>query len=338
VIELVGIIGVMGVSLLAARLVLSADGPTAADMLKVLGFLGLAGTSLKPLANLNNNLQAASAAATRLRELIDMPVEAVGPEAAEAAGPALPRHQAYVSFENVTYTYPGASVPAVAGVDLTAQHGQTVAIVGPNGSGKTTLLSLLPRLLEPETGRIVIDGQDISAVSLKSLRTQMAMVTQRTVLFRGTIADNIAYGHPEASDADIRAAAASAMADEFIATLPEGYDTYLGEGGAGLSGGQQQRLAIARAILRDPSILILDEATSQIDAESEQRITEALSRLRVGRTTFVIAHRLSTVIDADQIAVMQGGEVVARGTHAELLESSAVYRGLTNSQLQPASS
>jgi ABC-type multidrug transport system fused ATPase/permease subunit len=336
-IELVGIIGIMGVSVLAARLVLTPGGPEPSEMLKVLGFLGFSGTSLKPLANLNNNLQAASAAATRLRELIALPVEANGPEATGSVGEALPRHGATVRFEAVRYTYPGADRPAIDGINLAAEHGQTVAIVGANGSGKSTLLSLLPRLLEPETGRVLIDGYNIAEVSLRSLRQQMAMVTQQTVLFKGTISDNIAYGHPEASEAQIRAAAEAAMAHEFIAALPEGYEAYLGEGGSGLSGGQRQRLAIARAVLRDPAILILDEATSQIDAESEQRITEVLSRLRAGRTTFVIAHRLSTVIDADQIVVMENGGIIAQGTHAELLERSEVYRGLTHRQLQPTS-
>ena len=336
-IELVGIVGMMAVSLLAAWFVLRPTGPEPKEMVKVLFFLGMAGTALKPLANLNNNLQQAAAAATRLRELIDLPVEPNTPSDDTASMPRLPRHAESIGFESVSYTYPGTDQPAISDITLTAPHGQTVALVGPNGSGKSTLVSLLPRLLEPTSGRITIDGQDIAAVSLTSLRRQMAMVTQQTVLFEGTIADNIAYGWPEASEARIVEAARAATAHQFITELPAGYETYLGEGGTGLSGGQRQRIAIARAVLRDPAILILDEATSQIDAESEQHITEALRRLCVGRTTFVIAHRLSTVVDADRIVVLQAGRIAAEGTHHELLETSELYRGLTRSQLQPAS-
>jgi len=336
VVELVGIVAVMGVALAAAWWVIHGPSEPAA-MGFVVGSLCLAGASLKPLAGLNNNLQESAAAATRLRELLALPVEANAPFAAESGLTALPRHQQRVAFEGVSFTYPGSERPAIEGIDLTASHGETVAIVGPNGSGKTTLLSLLPRLLKPDAGRLRIDGYDIRQVTLRSLRGQMAMVTQQTVLFEGTIADNIAYGHPEATRAQVAEAARAALADGFITALPDGYDSWLGEGGTGLSGGQRQRLAIARAILRDPAILILDEATSQIDAASEERITEALSRFRLGRTTFVIAHRLSTVIDADRIVVMQDGRIVDAGTHDALLERSEVYRSLTRRQLQPAS-
>jgi len=338
VIELVGIVGLMGVSLVAAWFVIQPAGPEPREMVLVLGFLGLSGTALRPLANLNNQLQEAAAAATRLRELINLPVEPNTPETDTAAMPALPRHRESVTFENVTYTYPAGEAPAVAEFNLELAHGQTVAIVGPNGSGKSTLLSLLPRLLEPDQGRICIDGRDIAGLSLRSLRRQMAMVTQHTILFEGTIADNIAYGMRHISRQRIREAAEAALADEFITGLPNGYDTRLGESGAGLSGGQRQRIAIARGILRDPAILILDEATSQIDSDSEARINQALARFRLGRTTFVVAHRLSTVVDADRIAVMDRGRLVDVGDHETLLGRCDLYRNLAHHPLQPATS
>jgi ABC-type multidrug transport system fused ATPase/permease subunit len=335
-IELVGIVGFMGVVLIAAWVVLSPGGPTPAEMGKVLFFLGIAGTAFKPLANLNNNLQEAAAAAGRLRQMLQLPIEAIGPGMLNTAGPSLPRHRRSVEFEQVCYHYPGNDKPAVAELDLPIEQGQTVAIVGPNGSGKSTLLSLLPRLIEPTQGRVLIDGHDIAQYSLKSVRQQMAMVTQQTVLFEGTIAENIAYGQAHASRCDVIAAAQTAMAHEFIDTLPRGYDTPLGEGGVGLSGGQRQRLAIARAVLRDPAILILDEATSQVDAESEARITEAMRSMRAGRTTFVVAHRLSTVVDADVIVVMDQGRLVAQGSHEQLLQRSDLYQELAQHQLQAA--
>ena len=333
-IELVGVVGFMGVALIAAWFVLRPGGPAPREMVWVLGFLGIAGTALKPLANLNNALQEAAAGATRLRQMLELPVEPIAPD--QPAGPKLPRHQQNVSFENITYTYPESENPALCGINLRVSHGETVAIVGPNGSGKSTLINLLPRLLVPDEGTVRIDDRDIAEVSLRSLRDQMAAVTQQTVLFAGTIADNIAYGQRHLSRQRLEEAARTALADEFIAALPEGYDTYLGEGGVGLSGGQRQRLAIARAILRDPSILILDEATSQIDADSEDKIVQALDRIRLGRTTFVIAHRLSTVVDADRIVVMQNGRIVDEGDHQTLLDRSETYANLARRQLQPA--
>jgi subfamily B ATP-binding cassette protein MsbA len=337
-IELVGILGIMGVMLIAAWVVVSPGGPEAGEMAKVLGALGIAGSALKPLANLNNNLQESAAAASRLRQMLQLPVEALGPRAQQPAGPVLARHHQSVTFESVSYTYPGAETPAVNDVSLHVPQGQTVAIVGPNGSGKSTLLNLLPCLIDPDAGRVLIDGCDIAAHSLKSVRQQMAMVTQQTVLFEGTIAQNIAYGQPQATRQQIESAARTAMAETFVRKLPEGYDTQLGEGGVGLSGGQRQRLAIARAILRDPAILILDEATSQIDAESEARISEAMHALRQGRTTFVVAHRLATVVDADRIVLLDQGQVADDGTHDSLLQRSTLYEELARHQLQPARS
>ncbi|MFW6033262.1 MAG: ABC transporter ATP-binding protein, partial [Phycisphaeraceae bacterium] len=294
------------------------------------------GASFRPLANLNNDLQEAAAAASRIREVLELPVEPNVRGSHREGRPVLPRHRESVRFDHVSYHYPGSETPALEGVDLEVAHGENIAIVGPNGAGKSTLLNLLPRLNEPSAGRVLIDGKDIAKVSLRSLRRQIAVVTQQTVLFEGTIAENVAYGQRHIPRERVVTAAKAAYAHEFIDRLPAGYDTHLGEGGAGLSGGQKQRLAIARAILRDPAILILDEATSQIDAESEARINRALAEFREGRTTFVIAHRLSTVVDADRIVVMVDGQIADQGTHGELLGRCPVYQTLTQTQLQPA--
>jgi subfamily B ATP-binding cassette protein MsbA len=220
-------------------------------------------------------------------------------------------------------------------VDLVVRHGERVAVVGPNGSGKSTLLSMVPRLFDPDEGdgAVLIDGRDIREVSIRSLRRQIGVVTQETVLFRGTIRENIAYGADDAGDERIIAAARRARAEEFIAAMPGGYDAMVGERGLTLSGGQRQRLAIARAILRDPAILILDEATSMIDADSEAKIAEAIADFTRGRTCLIVAHRLSTVIGADRIVVMDRGRIVDEGRHAELLARCEVYRLIARRQL-----
>ena len=210
------------------------------------------------------------------------------------------------------------------------------AIVGGNGSGKSTLLGLIPRLYDPTDGRVTVDGVDLADCTLRSIRRQMAMVTQSTVLFDGTIADNISYGSRHVSRQQLTDAANLARAHEFIDELPDSYDTDIGEWGERLSGGQRQRLAIARAILRDPAILLLDEATSQIDADSESRINEALAQFTANRTTFVVAHRLSTVIHADMIVVLEAGRISATGKHNDLLARSPVYQLLCRTQLQDA--
>ncbi|MEZ6233201.1 MAG: ABC transporter ATP-binding protein [Phycisphaerales bacterium] len=316
----------------------------ASSFIAGLGALAVAGASLKPLNGIFNEIQAASAAADRLEQLLKADEEA----GHDASLPRLPRHAESIRFDNVTFTYPGADTPSLRGVSATIPHAQTVAVVGPNGSGKTTLLSLVPRLFEPDrptapdragadepTGRVLIDGHDISTVSIRSLRRQIGVVTQETVLFRATIADNIAYGAENATDDRIRAAARAARAHDFIAALPDGYNTMVGEQGATLSGGQRQRIAIARAILRDPAILILDEATSMIDAESEAHIAEAITDFSRGRTCLIVAHRLSTVRAADRILVMDAGRLIDDGTHDELLRRCAVYRTLARRQLLP---
>jgi ABC-type multidrug transport system fused ATPase/permease subunit len=249
--------------------------------------------------------------------------------------PKLARHCESIRFDGVTFTYPRAERPALDQITLEIRHGQRVAIVGPNGSGKTTLLALVPRLFDPNpgSGAVLIDGRNIREVAVRSLRRQIGVVTQETVLFRGTIRGNVAYGADDASEERVVAAAKKARAHEFIAAMPKGYDTPVGEQGLTLSGGQRQRIAIARAILRDPSILILDEATSMIDADSEAKIAEALAEFASGRTCLIVAHRLSTVINADRIVVMDAGRIVDDGTHAELLKRCSVYRLIAENQL-----
>ncbi len=245
----------------------------------------------------------------------------------------LPRHSRAIELQNVSFRYPGAADDALRDINLTVQAGRTIALVGPNGCGKTTLVSLLPRLIDPTSGCVQIDGQDISQYSLRSLRRQIGLVTQDTVLFNATIAENIAYGLRRPKDADVLAAAQKAYVDEFVREMPEGYDTIVGEHGATLSGGQKQRIAIARAILRDPAILIFDEATSQIDADSEQRIHQAMDEFVQGRTALMIAHRFATVLQADEIIVMAAGSILNVGTHRQLLDRCELYRHLYKTQL-----
>lgn len=298
------------------------------------------GESLRKVSKINNILQKSNAAATRLFELIDMQVERprhpmVGGAHATTARPrtVLPPMRRDVAFENVTFTYPTANGPAVRNVTLRVRKGECVAVVGRNGSGKTTLMSLLPRFFDPQEGRILIDDVDIRDATLTSLRKQIGVVTQDSIIFPGTIAENIAYALPLTHRDDVVAAAKKAFAHDFILEKPDGYDTLLGEHGAQLSGGQKQRLCIARAILRQTPILILDEATSQVDAESEHLIQQAIESLMHERTTFVIAHRFSTIMSADRIVVMDRGEVVGEGSHAELLSSCATYQQLYERQL-----
>jgi ABC-type multidrug transport system fused ATPase/permease subunit len=232
----------------------------------------------------------------------------------------------------VSQIYPSALAPSVHDVSLEIGFAEHVAVVGPNGSGKTTLLSLLPRLLTPSAGTIRVDGVDISSVQLSDLRGQIGVVTQESFIVRGTIAANIALGRPGASLADIKAVAAASHADRFIQDLPEGYDTIVAEHGASLSGGQRQRLSIARALLREPSILILDEATSQVDSESEAAIAAAIQEIS-NCTVLVIAHRLATVLDCDRIIVMDKGRIVDVGPHEELLSRCDLYDRLIRTQL-----
>jgi ATP-binding cassette subfamily B protein len=243
-----------------------------------------------------------------------------------------------IRFESVTFRYPSRpESAALADFDITIRPGETVAFVGPSGAGKSTVFQLLLRFYDPSAGRIRIDGVDIATADPEQVRRRIGLVPQDTVLFATSARENIRYGRPEASDAEVEAAARAAAADEFISRLPEGYETFLGERGTRLSGGQRQRIAIARAILRDPPILLLDEATSALDAESERLVQAALEQLMRERTTIVIAHRLATVLEADRIIVMDHGRVIAQGRHAELVHSNELYGRLAALQFSDTS-
>jgi len=290
--------------------------------------LGVASQSLRQLANLQTVMAEGMSAARRLFAALD-----VEPEVRERPGAQpLPRGAATIRFEQVGFAYDDDR-PALSGVTFEVHRGETVALVGPSGGGKTTILNLIPRFYDPSEGRVLIDGHDVRDVTLDSLREQIALVTQEPFLFDDTIAANIAYTRPGASAGEIQAAAEAAAAHEFITALPNGYDTTVGEAGARLSGGQRQRIAIARAFLKDAPILLLDEATSALDAESERLVQEALRRLMAGRTTMLIAHRLSTVRGADRIYVVDRGRIVETGDHASLLRKrGGLYARLARSQ------
>jgi ATP-binding cassette subfamily B protein len=285
-------------------------------------------------AALYGQIQRTLGATQRVRELLQEP-----PEPADSPNaPAVPRLRGDVVFEDVSFRYPSRKeVEVLRGVSLSVQAGERIALVGPSGAGKSTLVSLLLRFYEPDGGRILIDGRDARTYDLHELRHQLAIVPQDVILFGGTIADNIAYGRPGASQEEIESAARRANAHDFIVSFPEGYETRVGERGVQLSGGQRQRVAIARAILRDPAILILDEATSSLDSESEGLVLQALERLMQGRTALVIAHRLSTVRGADRIFVLKDGAIAEAGTHTELVaRPDGVYRTLSQLQFEPA--
>ena len=283
----------------------------------------------KKLSRVNADLQQARAAGERIFEILETHSEVT--ETPSAA--ALPKFSRAVEFSNVCFSYAGADGATLRGVTCTVCAGQTLAIVGRSGAGKTTLVNLIPRFYDVTGGAITIDGHDLRDVTLASLRSQIGIVTQETVLFDDTVAANIAFGRPAAAPAEIEAAARAAHAHEFIVTLDRGYETLIGERGQRLSGGQRQRLAIARALLRDSPILILDEATSSLDAESEMLVQDALTNLLLNRTSFVIAHRLSTVRRADAIIVLEKGVVVETGTHDELMARGGAYAKLYDLQL-----
>jgi len=272
----------------------------------------------------------AAASSTRIFEILDAQnaVESK-PGAVELGGV-----KGHVRFEDVSFRYFKSGDYVLRDVTLEARPGETIALLGSTGSGKTTIINLLPRFYDVTEGRVLIDGHDVRDVTLPSLRSNIGIVLQETTLFSGTIRDNIAFGRPDASLDDVIAAAQAAAAHDFITAFPQGYDTPVGERGATLSGGQKQRVAIARALLLNPSILILDDSTSSVDLATEYQIQKALDRLMEGRTSFVIAQRISTVLNADQILVLEGGRIVARGTHEELMESSPIYVEIYNSQLE----
>ena len=285
-----------------------------------------------PIAQLGfiiNQFSQASASATRIFEILDTKNEVTDKPGAMK----LPALQGHIKFENVTFRYFGGGDPVLNNVSFETMPGQTVALLGATGSGKTTIINLLPRFYDPTEGRITIDGHDLLDVTIESLRAQIGIVLQETTLFTGTIRENIAYGKPDASKEEIEAAAKAAAAHDFIMEFPDGYDTHVGERGTTLSGGQKQRVAIARALLLNPHILILDDSTSSVDLTTEAQIQEALDTLMKGRTSFVIAQRISTVMNADLILVLDKGQVVASGKHKELMEESEIYAEIYNSQL-----
>jgi ATP-binding cassette subfamily B protein len=279
---------------------------------------------MRTLGYMLSAAQRATASGARIFQVLDRAPRMTVPEDA----PPLPTGQGRVSFVNAGLTFDGSPHPALTGVDLEVEAGETVALVGAMGAGKTALVSLLPRLYDVTEGSVKVDGADVREVDPVSLRSQIAVVTDDPFLFSATVHDNIAYGRADASREEVEQAARAAQAEGFIQSLPRGYDTLIGERGLTLSGGQRQRIAIARAILADPRILILDDATSSVDASTEQEIKLALRAVMSGRTTFIVAHRLSTIALADEIVVLEDGTVAARGSHEELLESSPLYRAI----------
>jgi subfamily B ATP-binding cassette protein MsbA len=268
--------------------------------------------------------------AGRVFEILDLPVERDDPPG------ALPLRSVVgdIRFEHVRFAYEAGAPPVLEDFSAEMRHGETVALVGPSGAGKSTIVNLVPRFYEPQGGRITVDGTDIANVRLGDLRNAIAIVPQETMLFNGTIGENIRYGRLDANDAEVRSAAKEANAEEFIAALPDGYETIVGERGVRLSGGQRQRIAIARAILRDPRILILDEATSSLDSHSEAMIEDALDRILPGRTTLIIAHRLSTIRRASRILYIEAGSVREMGTHETLLAAGGPYATLHAAQFK----
>jgi ABC-type multidrug transport system fused ATPase/permease subunit len=339
-IEMVALFLVGTVLLYASYLVLVAKPPLeSSSFIMVMTCLMVIGESLRKVSKLNAVLARSNAAAARVFEILDVPVERVRGQRLEVGGRDgdspinLPPLHREIRFESVSFAYGSSPALAVDNVSLRVARGTSIAIVGRNGSGKTSLLALLPRFFDPQRGRILIDDTDIRNATLPSLRKQIGIVTQEAVIFPGTIAQNIAYGLPLSSRDEIEAAAKRAFAHDFIMEKPQDYDTILGEMGGQLSGGQRQRINIARAILRKTPILILDEATSQVDAESEHLIQQAIESIMHERTTFVIAHRFSTILSADTIVVMDRGKIVAQGEHEELLENCETYKQLYERQL-----
>jgi ABC-type multidrug transport system fused ATPase/permease subunit len=315
--------------LIASRLVIQGS-VTLESFVTLLACFAAMFEPLRKLSDVNGKVQQSNAAATRVFEIADMAPEPNH----DYKLPKLPRHGKSIEFKDVSFKYPGHEEMVLKNVSFTIHFGANVAVVGGNGSGKTTLLSLLPMLYQPTSGQIFIDGVDITKVSVRSLRKQIGLVTQDTILFADSVYSNIAYGTRHSTEAQVMDASRRAFADEFIRNMPEGYKTLVGENGVRLSGGQKQRIAIARAILHDPAILILDEAMSQIDADSESKINDALREFTRGRTTLSIAHRFSTIIAADLIVCLDKGEFAGMGVHRDLLVTCAPYRKLYETQFR----
>ena len=329
--EIIGTVIAVLILWIGAWQVLRSGTMTGATLLAFLTLVLRLLQPLKQLSQMRTTAQSSLASAERLFEILDSPAEFQRDRGTRGVA-TFDRH---LEFENVSFSYGDA--PVLSHIDFSASKGEVVALVGPSGSGKSTLVDLIPRFYEPTEGRILLDGIDTRDIKLPALRSLTGIVSQETVLFHDTVRSNIAYGATDHyTEEQIEAAARAANAHEFIMELPRGYDTLLGERGTRLSGGQRQRLAIARALLTDPPILILDEATSALDTESERLVQEAVDRLLQGRTVFVIAHRLSTITHADQILVLDRGEIVERGTHAELLARRGAYHRLYSLQFGDA--
>lgn len=302
---------------------------TAGELVAFLTYAVNLANPVKRLSRVYAAIQRAMAAADRVFAVMDLDEKIIDVPGAKP----LPPIQGQVEFKDITFSYKEGQ-PALQHISLKAEPGQMIALVGPSGSGKSTIANLIPRFYDVDSGTISIDGHDIRQVTADSLREQIGLVPQETMLFSTTVMENIRYGRLDATDEEVMEAARAANAEEFIKDLPEGYDTKLGERGLNLSGGQRQRLAIARAILKNPRVLILDEATSALDTESEKIVQDALDKLMVGRTSFVIAHRLSTIFNADQIFVVENGHLREHGTHEELLAAGGLYSNLYNIQFR----
>ncbi len=329
VLEVIGVMGVAGIIWYGGSEVMQGAMTTGA-FFSFLTAAFMMYNPIKRVAGANNIVQQALAAAERVFMVLDQPTE----EARDTGSKDLEGVRGVIELREVSFRYENAEASALRSITLTVRAGEVLAVVGGSGAGKTTLINLIPRFFEPTSGAILVDGVDLRDIRLSALRQCIGIVSQETLLFDAAIGDNIAYGKLESSREEIVEAAKAAFAHDFIMALPEGYDTVIGENGVRLSGGERQRLAIARAILRDPPILLLDEATSSLDSESERMVQMALANLMRARTTFVVAHRLSTVQHADRIAVLDRGRLVELGTHDQLLKLGGYYRRLHAIQFQ----
>src|ERR1700722_2561701 len=316
----------IGFVLWRGSLLILAGWMTAGELTVFLSYLGSFFKPVKDLASMNNSIAQTAVAVERIRTILD--ADSILPEKAEPSEKVI---QGEITFDHVAFAY-DESCPVLRDVSFTVKPGQMIGVVGPTGGGKSTIMSLIPRFYDPGAGKVLVDGIDVRDYRLQSLRDQIGYVLQETVLFRGSVRDNIAYGRAGATDDEIVEAAKLANADEFIARMPNGYDTFVGDRGDTLSGGQRQRIGIARAIIRNNPILILDEPTAALDTESERLVIQALERLMKGRTVLTIAHRLSTIRDADKIIVLKGGVVAEQGTHDQLIALGGTYAELYSVQ------
>ena len=305
---------------------------TVGDLMMFLAYLLMLLQPLAVLANSATQLQNSLSGLDRILDLLDEPIEMQSTSESLRANRETARGD--VEFRDVSFTYPGTEQPALEDINLKVEAGQVVALVGPSGAGKTTLCNLVARFYDASEGQVLLDGSNLTDYDVESFRSLLGVVEQDVFLFDGTIAANIAYARRDATEEEIHAAAAAANASEFIDKLSDGLNTLIGERGVRLSGGQRQRLAIARAVLADPKLLILDEATSNLDTDSEQLIQESLSELMQGRTCFVIAHRLSTIAGADLICVVEAGRITQTGTHEELMQRGGKYRAMVEQQVE----